>query len=128
MRQLEDRAYLYIVTFCKGEKPTLRIIQDPMKVDKPLISQHPLGRMAYGLMGFNYSYYKNVVEHSLDLRIARTKEAYGDARDAGAGLCSWPPVALDTAVGCCGACSSDGKVPSMMPSEDHCCPAQRAQR
>ena len=30
LRQLGDRAFLYIVTFCKGEKPTLRIIQDPM--------------------------------------------------------------------------------------------------
>jgi superfamily II DNA or RNA helicase len=30
LRQLEDRAFLYIVTFCKGEKPRLRIIQDPM--------------------------------------------------------------------------------------------------
>ncbi len=30
LRQLGDRAFLYIVTFCKGEKPKLRIIQDPM--------------------------------------------------------------------------------------------------
>jgi hypothetical protein len=30
LRQLGDRAFLYIVTFCKGEKPRLRIIQDPM--------------------------------------------------------------------------------------------------
>lgn len=31
LRQLGDRAYLYIVTFCKGERPRLRIIQDPMR-------------------------------------------------------------------------------------------------
>jgi superfamily II DNA or RNA helicase len=30
LRQLGDRAYLYVVTFCKGERPRLRIIQDPM--------------------------------------------------------------------------------------------------
>jgi hypothetical protein len=30
LRQLGDRAFLYIVTFCKGERPRLRIIQNPM--------------------------------------------------------------------------------------------------
>ena len=30
LTQLGDRAFLYIVTCCKGEQPTLRIIQDPM--------------------------------------------------------------------------------------------------
>lgn len=30
LSQLGDRAFLYIVTFCKGERPRLRIIQDPM--------------------------------------------------------------------------------------------------
>jgi hypothetical protein len=30
LRQLGSRAWLYIVTFCKGEKPRLRIIQDPI--------------------------------------------------------------------------------------------------
>ena len=30
LRQLGERAYLYIVTFCKSEKPRLRIIQNPM--------------------------------------------------------------------------------------------------
>ena len=30
LRQLGDRAFLYIVTFCRGERPRLRIIQDPM--------------------------------------------------------------------------------------------------
>ncbi len=44
LRQLEDRAFLYIVTFCKGEKPTLRIIQDPMN------SLHP--KMLYRQVQF----------------------------------------------------------------------------
>ena len=35
LRQLGDRAYLYIVTFCKGERPRLRIIQDPMSLLHP---------------------------------------------------------------------------------------------
>jgi hypothetical protein len=30
LRQLGDRAWLYVVTFCKGERPRLRIIQDPI--------------------------------------------------------------------------------------------------
>lgn len=30
LRQLGDRAWLYIVTFCKAEAPRLRIIQDPI--------------------------------------------------------------------------------------------------
>lgn len=30
LRQLGERAWLYIVSFCKGEKPKLRIIQDPV--------------------------------------------------------------------------------------------------
>ncbi len=30
LRQLEYRAWLYVVTFCKDERPRLRIIQDPV--------------------------------------------------------------------------------------------------
>lgn len=30
LRQLGARAWLYVVTFCKGERPRLRIIQDPI--------------------------------------------------------------------------------------------------
>jgi len=30
LRQLGNRAWLYIVTFCKSEQPKLRIIQDPI--------------------------------------------------------------------------------------------------
>jgi len=30
LRQLGDRAWLYVVTFCKSERPKLRIIQDPI--------------------------------------------------------------------------------------------------
>jgi len=30
LRQLGERAYLYIVTQCRGEQPRLRIIHDPM--------------------------------------------------------------------------------------------------
>ncbi len=30
LRQLGPRAWLYVVTFCKGERPRLRIIQDPV--------------------------------------------------------------------------------------------------
>jgi hypothetical protein len=30
LRQLNSRAWLYVVTFCKDERPHLRIIQDPV--------------------------------------------------------------------------------------------------
>jgi hypothetical protein len=30
LRQLGERAWLYVVTFCKGKRPRLRIIQDPI--------------------------------------------------------------------------------------------------
>jgi len=30
LRQLSERAWLYVITFCKGERPRLRIIQDPI--------------------------------------------------------------------------------------------------
>jgi hypothetical protein len=30
LRQLGERAWLYIVTFCKSDKPRLRLIQDPV--------------------------------------------------------------------------------------------------
>jgi hypothetical protein len=30
LRQLGERAWLYVVTFCKGELPRLRVIQDPI--------------------------------------------------------------------------------------------------
>ena len=35
LRQLGDRAWLYIVTHCKGEQPRLRIIQDPISKLNP---------------------------------------------------------------------------------------------
>jgi hypothetical protein len=30
LRQLGERAWLYVVTFCKGDRPRLRTIQDPI--------------------------------------------------------------------------------------------------
>jgi hypothetical protein len=35
LRQLEDRAWLYIVTSCRGERPRLRVIQDPIPKLRP---------------------------------------------------------------------------------------------
>lgn len=64
---------------------TDKIIQDPMRVDKPLMSQNPVGRLAYGLMSFNYAFYHNVIEHALETHSERIKENYQDARASGAG-------------------------------------------
>jgi len=35
LRQLGERAWLYVVTFCKGANPQLRIIQDPISKLSP---------------------------------------------------------------------------------------------
>ena len=35
LRQLGSRAWLYVVTFCKGERPRLRVIQDPIPKLEP---------------------------------------------------------------------------------------------
>lgn len=35
LRQLGERAWLYVVTFCKGERRCLRIIQDPISKLNP---------------------------------------------------------------------------------------------
>ena len=35
LRQLGDRAWLYVVTFCKGERPKLHIIQNPLSKLNP---------------------------------------------------------------------------------------------
>lgn len=61
------------------------VIQDPMRVDKPIMSQNPVGRLAYGLTAFNYSFYHNLVERPLTRAGARVGESYRDARQAGAG-------------------------------------------
>ena len=61
-------------------------IQDPLKVDKPeLATSNPLARMAYGLMGFTYSYWHNIIEHVIGTNKVRVQEAFGGARAAGRG-------------------------------------------
>jgi superfamily II DNA or RNA helicase len=35
LRQLGERAWLYVVTFCKGKRPRLRVIQDPISKLNP---------------------------------------------------------------------------------------------
>jgi Large polyvalent protein-associated domain 1 len=70
------------------------IIQNPYKVDKPLLmSSSLMGRMMYGLMGFNYSFYHKVIERSFERMTARAGEAYERGKIAGG------PGALGTASG-----------------------------
>ena len=47
LRQLGERAFLYVVTFCKAEKPRLRIIQDPI----PQLERENLFRAVQYLVG-----------------------------------------------------------------------------
>ena len=53
------------------------VIQDPLRVEKPLMSQNSVGKLAFGLMGFNYSFYHNVVERTFERYFDRIKEAEG---------------------------------------------------
>ena len=62
---------------------TDQVIQDPMRVDKPLMSQNPTGRLLYGLAGFNYAFFHNIIQRSLDREQAKFHEAYAGARQAG---------------------------------------------
>ena len=47
LRQLGERAFLYVVTFCKSDKPRLRIIQDPI----PQLEAENLFRAVQYLVG-----------------------------------------------------------------------------
>ena len=47
LRQLGERAFLYVVTFCKSDKPRLRIIQDPI----PQLERENLFRAVQYLVG-----------------------------------------------------------------------------
>jgi hypothetical protein len=55
---------------------TDKLIQDPGKMDKPLLSQSPGGRLGFGLMGFSYSWFHNVMDHFVETHIAKVKEGY----------------------------------------------------
>ena len=36
-------------------------VQNPQAVDKPMMAQHPLGRLVYGITSFNYAFGRNIV-------------------------------------------------------------------
>jgi hypothetical protein len=64
---------------------TDQIIQDPYKVDKPMMaSSNGMGRMMFGLMSFNYAFYHNIVEGTLGRHARRIGEAEGVLGKAGA--------------------------------------------
>jgi hypothetical protein len=70
------------------------VIQNPYKVDKPLLmSSSLMGRMMFGLMGFNYSFYHKVIERSFERMAIRGGEAYQGTKEAMGG------GALGTAAG-----------------------------
>jgi hypothetical protein len=57
---------------------TDQIIQDPYKVDKPaMASSNGVGRLMFGLMGFNYAFYHNIVEGAVSRQLSRISEAEG---------------------------------------------------
>lgn len=52
-------------------------IQDPLRVNKPLLSTHPMGRFAFGLMAFNYSFFHNIVIRTFQRYWDRVADAEG---------------------------------------------------
>jgi hypothetical protein len=64
---------------------TDQVIQDPYKVDKPLLaSSNGFGRAMFGLMSFNYAFYHNIVEGTVGRHVSRIKEAEGVLETTGA--------------------------------------------
>ena len=82
--------------------------QDPGVLDKPLMaSTNPLGRLAFGLMGFNYSFMRNILLAGPERYGHSVKGRFTEARDRGQGVLSSAltssPKALGGAVGAAGA-------------------------
>jgi len=64
---------------------TDRIIQDPHKVDRSMLTGKPILGLAYQLMSFNYSLQKNVLNPAGERLIHNFTRARGEAMAAGAG-------------------------------------------
>ena len=62
-----------------------RIIQDPHKVDKPMVSSKPILGLPFQLMSFAYSFTRNILESVLKDVHHQLSRSYGEARTAGAG-------------------------------------------
>jgi hypothetical protein len=64
---------------------TYQTIQVPYRVDRPLLSSNPVGRLMFGLMTFNYAFYHHIIEQPIAEHGARIGEAFQGVRDAGGG-------------------------------------------
>jgi hypothetical protein len=66
-----------------------RMVQNPYKIDRPMLSGVPVVSLAYQLMSFNYSYQKNILEpmlHSFGHAWRRGyQRSYDQAKAGGAG-------------------------------------------
>jgi hypothetical protein len=40
------------------------IVQNPNAMDRPELSQNPVGRVVYGITGFSYGYYRNIIKRN----------------------------------------------------------------
>jgi hypothetical protein len=54
-----------------------QVIQDPTASEKPMVAANPFGRLAMGLMNFNYVFYTNVVDRFFKEGARRFKDAEG---------------------------------------------------
>ncbi len=60
-------------------------IQEPLRVDKPRMVSHPIGRLLYGLMSFNYGFFQNVMQKPVERQLRRIGMAYNIQREEGRG-------------------------------------------
>jgi hypothetical protein len=65
---------------------TDQVIQNPLRASAPLLaSSNPIGRLMFGLMRFNYSFFHNIVNNTTERYSDRFKEAEGLGNKAIAG-------------------------------------------
>jgi hypothetical protein len=64
---------------------TDRIMQDPAKVDRAMMSGVPLTGLAYNLMSFNYSFQKNVLNPAAERILHQFSRGRAEAMQAGSG-------------------------------------------
>jgi hypothetical protein len=55
------------------------IVQEPDAMDRPELAQNPVGRVIYGITGFSYAYWRNIVKRNIIMNNDIAKGARGNA-------------------------------------------------
>lgn len=57
------------------------VVQNPGAMDRPELSQNPVGRVVYGITGFSYGYWRNIIKRN-GILLAETARRGGAGRSA----------------------------------------------